>query len=101
MAEIKTCEQYVLAELEQAKWDIDSLKAINARLDGLVGELCDKLDTAVQELENLQTMLNGMRDDEGTYFLSSHPFDDAKLTKQYLDAFIEEDIHGRYTSSEV
>ena len=101
MAEIKTCEQYVLAELEQAKWDIDSLKAINARLDDLVGELRDKLNTAVKQLENLQTMLNDMHDDEGAYFLSAHPFDDAKLTKQYLDAFIKEDINGRYIGSEV
>ena len=44
MAEIKTCEQYVLAELEQLKWDKDSLAKINGQLDAKIGELLDETE---------------------------------------------------------
>lgn len=51
--EIKTCEQYVLAELEQLKWDKSSLMALNGQLDDKVGELTSELDFIRGAVRNL------------------------------------------------
>ena len=58
MADIKTCEQYVLAELENYKWDVSSLKAINAELDNTIGELKAQLAEMDNERNKLREALN-------------------------------------------
>lgn len=58
MAEIKTCEQYVLAELEKYQWDIDSLKAINAELDDQVGSLQEQVHLLERYIDRLYHALS-------------------------------------------
>lgn len=53
MAEIKTCEQYVLSELEKCQWDIDSLKAINAELDDQIGSLQEEVHLLNRYIDRL------------------------------------------------
>lgn len=51
--EIKTCEQYVLAELEQLKWDKSSLVALNSQLDAKIGELTTEIEFIRDAVKNL------------------------------------------------
>ena len=58
MADVKTCEQYVLAELEKCQWDIDSLRAINAELDDQVGSLQEEVHLLERYIDRLHSVLS-------------------------------------------
>lgn len=96
--EIKTCEQYVLAELEQKKWEIASLAAVNGQLDAKIGELQAELYQVRDALNVLfsakvdgaDSILLGKDKDIETYALIT-----TEPSYHVLKNFVDKDFGGR------
>lgn len=93
--EIKTCEEYVLAELEQKKSEIQALTTDKELLLAQTDWLKRTIDVMSEKLLALQNALKNMREEDGTYFLIDTPIRDIDAsTKAVLDTFVEENLDG-------